>query len=180
MRAGLPSSYVQDTTIWNFQFLWSFQLCFEMQNLAIFNQLLCYLAMKWDAQWQPRHLICVLQKIKILEENNPLINIWVTSFRPLGQTRQWRDLRSSELVDWVQKDEKRPLHRGELEQFLEVSCDWNLQRDSSQSMRRSFTFFCEMIVQVRLSTIFFPEPCRPGYPQREACLCSKSAGRSTW
>ena len=31
MRAGLPSSYVQDTTIWDFQ------LCFEIQNLTIFN-----------------------------------------------------------------------------------------------------------------------------------------------
>ena len=123
-----------------------------------------------------------------------LIHFWVTNFtfRLLGQARQWRDLRSSELVDRVQKDEKRPLHCGELEQLFEVSCDWNLQRDSSQSMtlrtfaRRSFTFDCLHFLRddhsssTILSTIFFPQPCRPGYLQREACLCSKSAGRSTW
>ena len=38
---------------------------------AKFGKLVCYLAVKWDAQWQPRHLICVLQKMKILEINDP-------------------------------------------------------------------------------------------------------------
>ena len=71
MRAGLPSSYVQDTTIWDFLFLRNCQFCFEMQNLAIFILLVCYLAMKWDAQWQPRHLICILHKMKILDRNDP-------------------------------------------------------------------------------------------------------------
>ena len=53
------------------------------------------------------------------------------------------------------------------------------------TLRASFTFGCLQFLRDDRSSpnflqSFFSEPCRPGYPQREACQCSKSAGRSTW